>query len=102
MEKKDLARVRKMVNTYLSKYVNRVQADQDVSLNIFYFEFTVYRFKLRPVFETEEECGHWLLPREGVVNSYVLEESETKKVTDFISFYHLPSTVIGMCLIYTK
>ena len=44
---------------------------------------------------SEDEVRHWLLPRENVVYSYVVEEAGTKKITDFISFYNLPSTVIG-------
>ena len=39
-----------------------------------------------------EEIAHILVPREGVVNSYVLEKDGT--ITDFCSFYHLPSTVM--------
>ncbi len=38
--------------------------------------------------------AHWFLPRDGVINTYVVE-NESKEITDFISFYHLPSTVIG-------
>lgn len=34
-----------------------------------------------------------VLPRDKVVNSFVLKKKGV--VTDFISFYHLPSTVIG-------
>jgi len=36
-----------------------------------------------------------MLTRNNVVNSFVLRDVSTKKLTDFISFYHLPSTVIG-------
>jgi glycylpeptide N-tetradecanoyltransferase len=35
-----------------------------------------------------------MLPRDGVINSYVLKNKDGV-VTDFCSFYHLPSTVIG-------
>lgn len=35
-----------------------------------------------------------MLPREGVVYSFVVEDPETKKVTDMVSFYSLPSTVV--------
>ena len=35
------------------------------------------------------------MPREGVVSSYVVQDRATKKVTDFCSFYHLPSSIIG-------
>lgn len=40
-----------------------------------------------------EEFTHMVLPRDKVVNSFVLKKNGV--VTDFISFYHLPSTVIG-------
>lgn len=50
-------------------------------------------------FYTEEEVKHYFTPKENVVYSYVIEspESAGKKpvVTDFISFYMLPSHVIG-------
>eukprot|EP01027_Heterolobosea_sp_BB2_P024070 GEZU01036228.1.p1 GENE.GEZU01036228.1~~GEZU01036228.1.p1 ORF type:complete len:393 (-),score=137.37 GEZU01036228.1:440-1618(-) len=43
----------------------------------------------------EEEFAHWFLPRDGVINSFVVENPKTKKITDFLSFYTLPSTIIG-------
>ncbi|KAG5494547.1 hypothetical protein JIQ42_02157 [Leishmania sp. Namibia] len=50
------------------------------------------KFDVGPVF-SEPEIGHYLLPRNGVVFTYVVEND--KKVTDFFSFYRIPSTVIG-------
>jgi glycylpeptide N-tetradecanoyltransferase len=44
---------------------------------------------------SEEEVRHWLLSREGVVYSYVIEQEGSGKVTDMLSFYALPSTIIG-------
>ena len=44
---------------------------------------------------TEEEVRHWLLPRAGVVYSYVVCPPSGEGVTDMISFYSLPSTVLG-------
>lgn len=42
---------------------------------------------------TEEEVAHWFLPRPGIVGSFVVEKK--KQITDFISFYIVPSTVNG-------
>ena len=50
-------------------------------------------FKLHPNFSLED-TRHWLLPRKGVVYTYVVESS-TGTVTDFASFYSLPSSVLG-------
>eukprot|EP00457_Paulinella_chromatophora_P005326 gb/GEZN01005343.1/.p1 GENE.gb/GEZN01005343.1/~~gb/GEZN01005343.1/.p1 ORF type:complete len:482 (+),score=82.73 gb/GEZN01005343.1/:28-1473(+) len=51
-------------------------------------------FKLTQHF-SEAEFEHWLLPRKGVVDCFVVEDPETHQVTDMISFYHLPSSIIG-------
>lgn len=50
------------------------------------------RAKFHPIFD-EAEVHHWFLPREDVVYTYVVETEGT--VTDVLSFYTLPSTVIG-------
>ena len=42
---------------------------------------------------TLEEINHFLLPREWVVESYVVEDI-SKNITDFVSFYSLPSSVL--------
>ena len=52
------------------------------------------KFKLHIVFDTDEEFAHWMLPREGVVSSYVVSDDEGE-VTDLCSYYHLNSTIIG-------
>ncbi|KAL5383860.1 glycylpeptide N-tetradecanoyltransferase [Paraphaeosphaeria sporulosa] len=48
---------------------------------------------------TKEEFEHWMFNQKGakeqVVWAYVVEDPETKKITDFFSFYNLESTVIG-------
>lgn len=49
-------------------------------------------FKLGQVF-SQEEFHHLLLPRDGVVNSFVVARPDGK-ITDFVSFYTLPSHVI--------
>ncbi|PJF17316.1 Glycylpeptide N-tetradecanoyltransferase [Paramicrosporidium saccamoebae] len=60
-----------MVTTLLSKYLQK--------------------FPLHPKF-AEHEVAHWLVPREKVIYSYVVENSG--EITDFVSFYSLPSTVV--------
>ena len=56
------------------------------------------RFDMAPEFTTEE-IDHWLLHKdksaEQVIWTYVVEEPETHKISDFISFYCLESSVIG-------
>jgi len=51
------------------------------------------KFALHPEF-TLDELSHWLLPREGVVYSFV-RESSRGEVSDVCSFYSLPSTILG-------
>lgn len=50
------------------------------------------RYTLAPVME-EADVRHWLLPVQDVVTSYVAEREG--RVTDLISFYTLPSSVLG-------
>jgi glycylpeptide N-tetradecanoyltransferase len=51
------------------------------------------KFSLVPLF-TEEEVRHWLVPRPEVMYAYVAYNAKGK-LTDFCSFYNLPSTIIG-------
>ncbi|XP_022885051.1 glycylpeptide N-tetradecanoyltransferase 1-like [Olea europaea var. sylvestris] len=43
----------------------------------------------------EDDVEHWLLPKENVVDSYLVESPETHEITDFCSFYTLPSSILG-------
>jgi glycylpeptide N-tetradecanoyltransferase len=52
------------------------------------------KFTMAPEF-TEKELKHWLMPLDNVVYSYVVEDPKTKQITDFGSFYNLPSSIIG-------
>lgn len=47
-------------------------------------------FKLAPKYK-QEEVAHMLLPKKDVIYTYVVESGETKEVTDFVSFYRIPS-----------
>ena len=56
------------------------------------------RMDMAQVFD-KTEFEHWICPKEEpkeqVVWSYVVEDPNTKKITDYFSFYNLESTVIG-------
>jgi glycylpeptide N-tetradecanoyltransferase len=49
------------------------------------------QFDLHPELSVDE-IRHWLLPREGVIYSFVVETNN--KVTDLCSFYSLPSSIL--------
>eukprot|EP00794_Sanderia_malayensis_P003442 gene3442-3937_t len=50
------------------------------------------KFDLCPQF-SEEEFAHWFLPQKDIVDSYVVEDGNGE-ITDMVSFYTLPSTVM--------
>nr|GEY50185.1 glycylpeptide N-tetradecanoyltransferase 1-like [Tanacetum cinerariifolium]GEY58635.1 glycylpeptide N-tetradecanoyltransferase 1-like [Tanacetum cinerariifolium] len=70
MEFRDVPAVTRLVRTYLLQFV--VAPDLD-----------------------ERDVEHWILPKEGVVDSFVIESPETREITDFCSFYTLPSSILG-------
>jgi glycylpeptide N-tetradecanoyltransferase len=70
METKDVSQVRALMSNYLENF------DLHVSMS-------------------EEETAHWFLPRDGVITTYVVENPDNHKVTDFFSFYTLCSSVMG-------
>lgn len=51
------------------------------------------KYDVHPIFE-EIDVRHHLLPRDNVIYTYVVQ-APAGDITDFFSFYHLPSTVIG-------
>ncbi|CAM6085120.1 unnamed protein product [Calypogeia fissa] len=52
------------------------------------------QYEVAPAFR-EEDVEYLLLPIENVLNSYVVENPTSHEITDFCSFYTLPSTIIG-------
>ncbi|KAK4719139.1 hypothetical protein R3W88_017477 [Solanum pinnatisectum] len=52
------------------------------------------QFVVAPDFD-ENDVEHWLLSKEGVVDSYLVESPESHEITDFCSFYTLPSSILG-------
>ncbi|KAK8509093.1 hypothetical protein V6N13_062145 [Hibiscus sabdariffa] len=70
MELRDVPAVTRLLRQYLSQFV--VSPDFD-----------------------ENDVEHWLLPTEDVVDSYLVESPKTHDITDFCSFYTLPSSILG-------
>ena len=64
------------------------------------------RFHLFPFYRDDEEFAHWFLPRDNVVNTYVVE-GKKGKITDMLSYYYLNSTIINhpkyktLCAVYS-
>ncbi|KAI9500146.1 glycylpeptide N-tetradecanoyltransferase [Coemansia spiralis] len=72
MRKGDVAQVRKLLNRFLKT-----------------------RYDVVPVYRTDAEVAHWLLPREDVVWSYVVDDPDHPgRITDFFSFFSLPSQAL--------
>jgi glycylpeptide N-tetradecanoyltransferase len=69
MEKQDVPAVTQLLQGYLSQFV------------------------IAPDF-SEADVEYLLLPIKNVVNSYVIENPKSHIITDFCSFYTLPSTII--------
>ena len=68
MEEKDVDQVQVLLENFLSK------------------------FKVHGYY-SKEEVAHWFLPRKEVVFSYVVDDGNGK-ITDFLSFYSLPSSIL--------
>ena len=51
-------------------------------------------YDLSPVF-SEEDFQHWFLPRDTIVDCYVIQDESTGAITDLMSYYALPSTVMN-------
>lgn len=70
IEKRDVPSATKLLSNYLKAYQLAPQLDQD-------------------------EFEYLFMTRKGVIHTYVIEDPKTKDVTDMLSFYALPSTIIG-------
>ncbi|KAF3439630.1 hypothetical protein FNV43_RR17908 [Rhamnella rubrinervis] len=70
MELRDVPAVTRLLRNYLSQFV------------------------VAPDFD-ENDVEHLLLPNENVVDSYLVESPEIHEITDFCSFYTLPSSILG-------
>lgn len=46
------------------------------------------QFAITPMLN-EKDIEHWLLPKEDVVESYVVQSPETDEVTDFLQFFFI-------------
>eukprot|EP00900_Chrysochromulina_parva_P025526 jgi/Chrpa1/7607/Chrysochromulina_OHIO_Genome00003646-RA len=51
-------------------------------------------FKIAPLISLAE-FKHWMLTQTGVIYSYVVEDPVSKELTDMVSFYALPSSILG-------
>jgi len=67
MAAQDVKQVHKLLNEHLKQYTLHVQF-------------------------SEGEISHFFLPRENVIESFVVETDG--KITDFMSFYSLPSSIL--------
>ncbi|KAI0929124.1 hypothetical protein AcW1_006153 [Taiwanofungus camphoratus] len=88
----------------------REMEERDIPQITEFFARYMCRFGMAPIM-TKEEVAHqflsgkgagsrdndsWKTPREGqVVWTYVVENPETHEITDYISFYSLPSTIMN-------
>ena len=72
LQKKDCTQACNLLNTHLKKFKLHMH------FNIVEFEY-------------------WFCSRPTVIESYVVENQQTNQITDLVSFYILPSTIIGDC-----
>lgn len=76
----------------------RVMEAQDVDAVLDLLVRYLERMDMAQVF-SKTDFEHWMFPKEKpkeqVVWSYVVEDPQSKKITDYFSFYNLESTVIG-------
>ena len=90
-----LGRTIKLFKTLESTKTEGFRAMKESDLNQVFdlFNKKLEGYKLHPCMSVEE-AAHWLVPRKGVVYTYVVEK-KGGIITDFASFYSLPSSVLG-------
>jgi glycylpeptide N-tetradecanoyltransferase len=76
MTAKDVSKVTKLLNTELDKYKLRLKL-------------------------TDKDVAHMILPRENVVYAWVVENPENGQLTDFVSFYSLPSSILKKTAVHS-
>lgn len=87
-----LSRSLKLPDKPVTKNLRPMEAKDIPAVTTLLMEY-LNNFQVAPVF-SEEEVEHYMMNREGVVYTYVVENKEGS-ITDFFSFYEIPSTVIG-------
>ncbi|KAH8106829.1 N-myristoyl transferase [Cristinia sonorae] len=86
MEEKDIPQVADLYSRYMKRFGMYLEFNQDEVRHHF----------LSGRGEGPGSKDSWKKPRQGqVVWSYVIENPKTHKITDFFTFYSLPSTIIG-------
>ncbi|KIP09479.1 hypothetical protein PHLGIDRAFT_67433 [Phlebiopsis gigantea 11061_1 CR5-6] len=83
MEEKDLPEVTALYAAYMSRFGMVIQLTEEEARHQFFSG-------------RGEGPGSWKKPREKqVIWTYVVENPQTHKITDFVSFYSLPSTIMN-------
>ncbi|PFH54270.1 hypothetical protein AMATHDRAFT_135405 [Amanita thiersii Skay4041] len=104
-----MIRINKLPSTTTSTSGLREMEERDVQQVTRLFSKYMERFSMSPIFGTQEIRHQFLSGkgrgnigdggagrREGQVTwAYVVEDPQSKRITDFFSFYSLPSTVIN-------
>ncbi|OCH93383.1 N-myristoyl transferase [Obba rivulosa] len=86
MEEKDIPQVAELFSRYMRRFG---------MVPVYTLEEMRHQF-LSGLGEGPRDKNSWKSPREGqVIFSYVIEDPQTHKITDFFSFYSLPSTVMS-------
>ena len=72
----------------------RPMAEKDVPAVCALMNDYLSKFKLRVDF-TERETAHWMLPRDKVVQTFVVEDPESHELTGMTSYFHIANRVMN-------